>query len=102
VVSITGDGGEGATEAPSPDAASALEVAATRQGEAAGTGSVLTMAGRQEVALRHVREHGSITNKIYRGLTGVSDMTALRDLEALVARGSPQVIGRGRGRHYIQ
>lgn len=60
----------------------------------------LTMGERQELALRHVQKHGVITNKIYRALTDVSDMTALRDLEALVTRGSLRAVGQGRGRAY--
>src|SRR5947209_7762744 len=37
-------------------------------------------------AVAYVREHGFITNKLYRKLTGVSDRTAHRDLETLVER----------------
>src|SRR2546429_4217146 len=38
-------------------------------------------------AMQYAHEHGSITNKAYRELTGVSDRTAYRDLELLVERG---------------
>src|SRR6266566_5133489 len=38
-------------------------------------------------AVEYVHQHGFITNGIYRKLTGVSDRTALRDLETLVERG---------------
>jgi ATP-dependent DNA helicase RecG len=55
---------------------------------------------RWALALRYVQTHGAITNKGYRQLTGVSDMTALRDLEQLVARGSLRAEGQGRGRKY--
>ncbi len=57
-------------------------------------------AQRQEMALRHVQEYGDITNKTYRSLTGVSDMTALRDLDMLVTEGSLRAVGQGRGRRY--
>ncbi len=61
-----------------------------------------TIIERQEIALRHVREHGAITNKVYRTLVGVSNMTALRDLDALVAQGSLHAVGQGRGRKYVR
>jgi len=61
-----------------------------------------TTSERQEIALRHVRAHGAITNKVYRTLVGVSNMTALRDLDALVARGSLHAVGQGRGRKYVR
>ncbi|HLW03546.1 MAG TPA: helix-turn-helix domain-containing protein [Ktedonobacterales bacterium] len=56
---------------------------------------------RQALGLRYVHEHGSITNQQYRELTGVSDRTALRDLEALVMRGALRTLGKRRGRRYI-
>ena len=59
-----------------------------------------TQEERWALALRSVQEHGAITNKGYRQLTGVSGMTALRDLEQLVARGSLRAEGQGRGRKY--
>lgn len=43
----------------------------------------------------------SITNKEYRNLTGVSETTALRDLEVLVGRGSIRPAGKGRVRSYL-
>lgn len=55
---------------------------------------------RMELAMRYVREHGSITNREYRGLTGISLNTALRDLEALVSQGALKIVGKRRGRHY--
>ena len=45
-------------------------------------------------AVRYVNEHGFITNKIYRELTGVSDRTASRDLETLVERGHLKGVGK--------
>jgi len=89
--------------APMPETtpgAAADAGAASRQAGSTGETRILTTAERQEAALRYVQEHGAITNKDYRTLTGVSDMTALRDLEALVARGSLHAVGQGRGRKY--
>jgi len=75
--------------------------AAERQiGSAASGKRALDAAQRQEMALRYVQEHGAISNKAYRNLTGVSDMTALRDLETLVTQGSLRVVGQGRSRKY--
>ncbi len=51
-------------------------------------------------AMQYVQEHGSIANKVYRELTGVSDRTATRDLETLVERGRLRSIGKRRSRHY--
>jgi len=51
-------------------------------------------------AVQHVNEHGFITNAIYRELTGVSDRTAHRDLEALIERGRLKGIGQKRARRY--
>ncbi len=56
---------------------------------------------RQELALRYVHQHGSITNRQYRALSGTSENTALRDLEALVERGALRAIGEKRGRRYV-
>ena len=52
-------------------------------------------------AVRHVRDHGFITNKTYRGLTGVSDRTAYRDLEILVERGRLKSVGQRAARRYV-
>src|SRR5579884_2292605 len=43
---------------------------------------------RMQQAMHYVREHGAMTNTVYRDLTGVSEATARRDLEALVERGA--------------
>jgi ATP-dependent DNA helicase RecG len=51
-------------------------------------------------AVQHVNEHGFITNATYRALTGVSDRTAHRDLEALVERGRLKGVGQKRARRY--
>jgi ATP-dependent DNA helicase RecG len=55
---------------------------------------------RQVLAMRYVQEHGVITNREYRALTGVSENTALRDLEELVAKGILKKTGKTRGREY--
>lgn len=55
---------------------------------------------RQRLALHYVHDHGSITNKTYRTITGTSGNTALRDLDDLVQRGTLRAIGKGRGRVY--
>jgi ATP-dependent DNA helicase RecG len=55
---------------------------------------------RFTLIMQYVREHEQITNREYRELAGVSESTALRDLETLVERGSLQRVGKRRGRHY--
>lgn len=55
---------------------------------------------RLTLIMQYVREHGQITNRAYRELAGVSESTALRDLEVLVERGTLQRVGKRRGRHY--
>lgn len=59
-------------------------------------------AARQEAALRYVQEHGTISNKVYRALTGVSAMTVVRDLEMLVEQGALRVVGHGRSQRYTR
>ncbi len=56
---------------------------------------------RQALALRYVQEHGSITNKEYRLITGVSENSALRDLEKLVEQGMLRAVGKKRARKYL-
>lgn len=55
---------------------------------------------RKMVALRYLQQHSFITNRAYRALTGVSENTALRDLEELVAKGTLKKTGKTRGRQY--
>jgi predicted HTH transcriptional regulator len=55
---------------------------------------------RLEKAIAYVRDHGFITNSLYREITGTSDKRAFRDLELLVERGSLKRIGSNRGRRY--
>jgi ATP-dependent DNA helicase RecG len=57
-----------------------------------------TIEERQQLALSYVHTYGSISNKQYRTLTGISETTALGDLDVLVARGSLRAIGKRRSR----
>jgi len=61
----------------------------------------LSREERHKLALAYVHEHGSITNKEYRTLTGASGNTALRDLEALVSQGSLHTTGQKRSGRYM-
>lgn len=58
------------------------------------------LEGRLVKAVGYVNEHGFITNKIYRNLTGVSERTARRDLEVLEERGRLKALGKRRARRY--
>lgn len=64
--------------------------------------SNLIQSRRQEIALLYIREHGVITNAEYRALTGISESTAMRDLEVLVTQGTLRAIGKKRGRKYMR
>jgi ATP-dependent DNA helicase RecG len=55
---------------------------------------------RLVMAMKYVQEHGSITTGQYMDLTGVSDRTALRDLELLLKEGSLRRVGKTRSSHY--
>ena len=56
---------------------------------------------RQIKAVLYVKEKGSITNKEYQKLFGVSEATATRDLKELVKRGILEKIGvTGKGTYY--
>ena len=57
---------------------------------------------RQIKAVLWVKEKGSITNREYRELTGLSDEGARRDLNALVERGVLQRKGKGRNVCYVR
>lgn len=52
-------------------------------------------------AVEYVQKYGFITNSIYRQLTGVSDRTAHRDLEALMERGRLKGTGQRAARRYV-
>ncbi len=50
--------------------------------------------------MRYVHENNSITNREYREMTNISEQTANRDLETLVAQGVLKRVGKTRGRVY--
>jgi ATP-dependent DNA helicase RecG len=54
----------------------------------------LGISERQMKAVRYVKEHGSITNKVYREMVSISESLALRDLNNLVSRGVFLKIGK--------
>jgi ATP-dependent DNA helicase RecG len=56
---------------------------------------------RQVQAVNYAKEHGKITNREYRRITGVSDEGARLDLRQLVELGIFQQQGRGRNVAYI-
>ena len=55
---------------------------------------------RQKAAIDHVKQHGSITNRRYRELTGISQKQGARDLGELVERGIFIKVGQGRATRY--
>jgi ATP-dependent DNA helicase RecG len=61
----------------------------------------LNLNDRQFRAVMHVKLHGQITNSAYRGLVGISESTALRDLKSLVGMGLLEITeGTGRTARY--
>ncbi|MFQ5796905.1 MAG: DeoR family transcriptional regulator [Candidatus Bipolaricaulia bacterium] len=56
---------------------------------------------RQIKAVLYVKEQGSITNREYRKLTGLSDEGARRDLNELVNKGLLHSEGKGRSTRYV-
>jgi len=56
---------------------------------------------RQIKAVMYVKEKGKISNREYRGLTGLSDEGARIDLSALVDMGILEYRGSGRSAHYV-
>jgi hypothetical protein len=62
----------------------------------------MSLNGRQEQALLHLKTSGRLTNAEYQRVTGSTKKTASRDLDDLVAQGILQRVGTtGRGTHYI-
>lgn len=55
---------------------------------------------RQKRAVAYAREHGKITNREYRQLTGISDEAARRDLAMMLEQEIIQVFGKGRSTAY--
>ena len=99
------ESGGGTASSPQPELWSTLPSAGNNLGTGGDSpnrmaGVDSTMEERQQLALHYVHEHGSITNRQYRAMTGVSENTALRDLDALVDKGSLRAIGKRRARQY--
>jgi ATP-dependent DNA helicase RecG len=61
----------------------------------------LGLSERQIRAALWAKEKGSITNREYRRLTGLSDEGARRDLNELVSKGILRSEGKGRSVRYI-
>ena len=59
------------------------------------------LSERQQLGLRIVREHGSISTGEYCAATGIAERTGLRDLQELVAKGLLVVRGKHRGSRYF-
>jgi ATP-dependent DNA helicase RecG len=63
--------------------------------------SKLGLSDRQIKAILYVKEHGKITNKEYQEInTGITDRTALRDLEILIEKGFLKRIGEKKAAYY--
>jgi ATP-dependent DNA helicase RecG len=63
--------------------------------------SGLDLNERQVRAVAYLRTHGSLSNREYQSEFGVSERTALYDLQGLVTAGLALPVSSGRGRHYI-
>jgi ATP-dependent DNA helicase RecG len=61
----------------------------------------LGLNDRQARAVAHLQRHGRLTNREYQALFGVSERTALYDLQGLVEAGLALPVSSGRGRYYI-
>jgi ATP-dependent DNA helicase RecG len=61
----------------------------------------LGLNDRQARAVQHLRSQGRITNREYQQVFGVSERTALYDLQGLVQAGLALPVSSGRGRYYI-
>lgn len=60
----------------------------------------ISLNDRQHKALAHVDQHGSITNREYRELVGISNRTANRDFAELIDHAILVLVGNGRGARY--
>ncbi|MBU1614941.1 putative DNA binding domain-containing protein [bacterium] len=56
---------------------------------------------RQKKAIKYIQEHGSIDRKIYRNICNVEKTVAHQELAGMIERGITELIGKGRGAHYI-
>ncbi|MGB0389056.1 MAG: tetratricopeptide repeat protein [Ardenticatenaceae bacterium] len=61
----------------------------------------LSLNERQLQAFDHVKQHGKITNRKHRELTGAAKKTAGRDLQHMVEKGILKKEGKGRSTHYV-
>jgi ATP-dependent DNA helicase RecG len=61
----------------------------------------LGLNDRQIRAVAYLQEHGRVANREYQKLFGVSERTALYDLQGLVEAGLALPVSSGRGRYYI-
>ncbi|MCL7454058.1 MAG: hypothetical protein M8467_13525 [Anaerolineae bacterium] len=61
----------------------------------------LGLNDRQIRAVTYLRRHGRVTNREYQAEFGVSERTALYDLQGLVDAGLALPVSSGRGRYYI-
>jgi ATP-dependent DNA helicase RecG len=52
--------------------------------------------------LAFVREHGKITNRAFRELTGLSDEAARKEIKGVLALGLLRQVGKGRSTAYIR
>lgn len=56
---------------------------------------------RQLQLIAYVREHGKITNRAYRELTGLSDEAARKEIAGLLDLGILEQVGKGRSTAYV-
>jgi len=56
---------------------------------------------RQLRLIAYVREHGKITNRTYRELTGLSDEGARKEIAGLLDLGILEQVGKGRSTAYV-
>jgi uncharacterized membrane protein YhhN len=61
----------------------------------------LGLNDRQIQAVAYLRTHGRLTNRDYQEQFGVSERTALYDLQGLVDAGLALPVSSGRGRYYL-
>jgi ATP-dependent DNA helicase RecG len=73
-----------------------------RQGPAAQARlQEMGLNSRQVQLMDYVREHGRITNRAYRELSGISDEAARREIVVLLDRGLLEPVGKGRSTAYV-
>ena len=61
----------------------------------------LGLNNRQLRLVAYVREHGRVTNRAYRDLTGLSDEAGRKDIAELLDHGVLAVVGKGRSAAYV-